>query len=285
MQTLGIIKRLLAIYQSVESDYRSTKQLDAFCAEYGIGQRVGAKWRFTQADKQAIAVVIRNVGKVDPDTPTNAWEGSSRTEALSKGGNEKFTGKRLRHDRVAVKSLPGRPLLVGPTPIELPEGACLDLDRHWVVKHCGHDSVLLVENWENFELSHQTPILTNITGNPLVVFRGAPGSYRTQSAQRLLTALELPVVAFTDYDPEGLAIAASLPFFSRYLAPSDALLTKLMDEVSTERRYQNQLVGKLAMLEKLSDPDLVRVYRIIRTAGKALPQEKLIGLTAFSSSE
>ncbi|MNJ80643.1 hypothetical protein D3C77_790960 [compost metagenome] len=51
-----------------------------------------------------------------------------------------------------------------------------------------------------------------------------------------------------------------------------------MGEINTERRYQKQVVGKLAFLDGLTDPDLVRVYEIVRRAGKALPQEKLIGL-------
>lgn len=52
----------------------------------------------------------------------------------------------------------------------------------------------------------------------------------------------------------------------------------LMGEISTEHRYQKQVAGKLAFLDGLTDPDLVRVYEIVRKAGKALPQEKLIGL-------
>ena len=32
------------------------------------------------------------------------------------------------------------------------------------------------------------------------------------------------------------------------------------------------------MLEALTDPELVRVFQVIREAGNALPQEKLIGL-------
>lgn len=133
-------------------------------------------------------------------------------------------------------------------------------------------------NWENFELTHETPMLKQLPGNPLVVFRGAPGSYKTESSQALLAELKLPVVAFTDYDPEGICIAATLPGFSRYLAPSDECLRALMDEINTERRYQKQVAGKLAFLESLTDAELIRVYIIVRAAGKALPQEMLIGL-------
>lgn len=278
MPTLALTKKLLSICQSSEQDFRPSKLLDAFCDDYSVGLRVGSLWRFSQGDKDKVAIYLINVAKVDPNQSLDAWDGESRHGALQKGGDEKFSTKRLRGKRVAVKTLPGRPLLLGSTPIHLPTGACLDLDRHFVAESCGHDSVLLVENWESFELTHQTPLLEQLPGNPLVVFRGAPGSYKTDSSKALLAELNLPVIAFTDYDPEGLCIAATLPGFFRYLAPSDEILKKLMGEINTERRYQKQVVGKLAFLDGLTDPDLVRVYEIVRKAGKALPQEKLIGL-------
>jgi hypothetical protein len=255
--------------------------LDDFCEDYSVGHRVGSLWRFSDDDKAKIATYLENEAKVDRNQSLDAWEEESRHGALKKGGDEKLTTKRLRGKRVAVKALPGRPLLIGPAPIHLPPGTNLDLDRRWVVDHCGHDSVLLIENWENFELTHETPLLEQLPGNPLVVFRGAPGSYKTDSSQALLAELKLPVVAFTDYDPEGLCIAASLPGFTRYLAPSDDCLTGLMTELNTEQRYLKQVAGKLAFLNGLTDPDLVRVYKIVRDAGKALPQEKLIGLEAL----
>lgn len=280
MQAIGLIKRLLSIYNSEEQDFRGSKQLDSFCVEYSIGKRVGAVWRFNQADKEALAVIMRNEAKVDPGTDIDAWNGIPRHEALQQGGNEKYSSKRLRENRVAIKSLPGKPLLIGSSALHLPDGACLDYDFTLLINQCGHDSVLLIENWENFELTHQTPFLETLPGNPLVVFRGAPGSYSAKCSNRLLIELGLPVIAFTDYDPEGLVIAATLPCFSRYLAPSSSCLIKLMEDVSTKERYLKQIAGKIAMLEGLTDPELVRVYRIIRAAGKALPQEKLIGLSA-----
>jgi hypothetical protein len=278
MPTLALTKKLMSVYQSDEQDFRHSKLLEDFCEDYGVGRRVGSLWRFSQSDKEKIATYLVNEAKVDPNQSLDAWNNESRHGALKKGGDEKYANKRLRGKRVAVKSLPGRPLLLGSTPLHLPPGACLDIDRHWVAEQFGHDSVLLIENWENFELTHETPLLKQLPGNPLVVFRGAPGSYKTDSSQALLADLKLPVIAFTDYDPEGLCIAATLPGFSRYLAPSDICLTILMGEINTERRYQKQVAGKLAFLNSLTDPELVRVYKIVRKAGKALPQEKLIGL-------
>lgn len=105
-----------------------------------------------------------------------------------------------------------------------PPGACLDLNRDWIVEHCRHDSVLLIENWENLELTHDTPLLGQLPGDPLVIFRGALGSYKKDTSEGLLAELQLPVITFTGYYPKGLCVAATLPYCSRYLAPSDECL-------------------------------------------------------------
>lgn len=278
MHTVGMLKKLLTICQSADEDYRQGKNLDAFCIEFGVGKRIGANWRFSDVDKRHIANILRIEGKVDPATPVNHWDGLSRHESLHHGGDEKLTRKRLRNDRVAVKALPSYPLMMGTSQILLPEGACLDIDRHVAARDCRHQSVLLIENWENFELTHATPFLRNVLGNPLVVFRGAPASYKTSAAHKLLTELALPVLAFTDYDPEGIAIAATLPHFAQVLAPSDEVLMTLMKQVNTQHRYTKQIATKPDLLENLIHPELVRVLKVIKAAGKALPQEKLIGL-------
>lgn len=278
MQALGMIKKLMTICQSDAEEFRQSKQLDNFCKEFGVGHLYGSVWRINQTDKERIANIVRNEAKVDPTASVEQWSETHRHQALDIGGDEKHSKKRLRDNRVAVKSLSGRPLMIAGGDLVLPPGACLDLDFNWVAEHCRHDEVLLVENWENFELTHQTPFLNSVPGNPLVVFRGAPGSYRISAAHKLLNALARPVIAFTDYDPEGMAIAATLPYFRRYLAPPNDVLERLIKQVTTHDRYVKQLVGKIGMLEALSDPELVRVFQVIRKATKALPQEKLIGL-------
>jgi hypothetical protein len=106
---------------------------------------------------------------------------------------------------------------------------------------------------------------------------------KTDSASHLLKDLGLPVIAFTDYDPEGLAIAATLPFFIHYLASGTRCLEKLFSQLSTQRRYREQIVQKRSMLEALDDPELKRVFEIIKIAGKTLPQERLIGLSNWQA--
>jgi hypothetical protein len=58
-----------------------------------------------------------------------------------------------------------------------------------------------------------------------------------------------------------------------------------MKQVSTHDRYMKQIVGKIGMLEAFTYPKLVRFFQVIRKAGNALPQEKLIGLEVDSEME
>ncbi|HBO3146289.1 DUF7281 domain-containing protein [Pseudomonas aeruginosa] len=219
---------------------------------------------------------------IDPATDPAAWSGLARHEALKLGVNEKYTSENVRKDRVAIKTLPGRPLLVGSDQLMLPPSAHLDLNWQWVAKNSRHESVLLIENWESFELTHKTPFLHGLPGNPLVVFRGAPYIYNNRDSISLLKALQRVVFAFVDFDPEGLVIANALPHFARFLAPSDAVLEKLMGGAANKTRYEAQLGQNLSVLDSLDHPDLVRVQRVIRSLGMALPQERLIGLEGVS---
>lgn len=51
-----------------------------------------------------------------------------------------------------------------------------------------------------------------LKGRPsLAVFRGAPGYFRTDVANELLVQDHRPVLAFFDFDPKGLSMAASVP--------------------------------------------------------------------------
>ncbi|MHD0644904.1 DUF7281 domain-containing protein [Pseudomonas aeruginosa] len=249
----------------------------AFLDEFGIGVRTRSTVTLKPSEKDFIRQYLRN-HSIDPATDPSAWDGLARHEALALGSNEKFTSENVRKDRVAVKALPGRPLLVGTEPLVLPPGAHLDLNWKWVAENSRHETVLFIENWENFEFTDKTPFLHGLQGNPLVVFRGDPNVYNTRDSIALLRGLQRPVLAFVDFDPEGLVIANALPHFERFLAPSDDVLEKLMAGFVNKTRYEEQLGKSHQVLDAMDHPDLVRVCQVIRRLGMALPQERLIGL-------
>ncbi len=149
---------------------------------------------------------------------------------------------------------PAEPLLLDQQSITLPAGANLDLDWHWLVTHCGHTSVLLVENWEAFDRIHQLTFdLSRAGDNPLVVFRGSP-VYRQDHVMSLLRGLALPVFAFVDYDPSGLVIAHSLPHFAGLIAPPADKLETALAATKNHDRYRSQLPETQAALDAGATP-------------------------------
>ena len=270
----NLISSLLRLYHSDKPRQSTSKVLLQFVEDYNIGQQVGAALAFSADDRIQIRALLLAAEGIDAATTTHdQWHGLSRTESLAHGGNEKLTDAAVRSDRVAVKALPGKPLLLDQQRITLPAGANLDLDWRWVVAHCGHTSVLLVENWEAFDRIHQLTFdLSRAGDNPLVVFRGSP-VYRQDYVMSLLRGLALPVFAFVDYDPSGLVIAHSLPPFAGLMTPPADKLETALAATRNHQRYRSQLPETQAVLNEAQHPEIIAHWRLLQKYGKALPQE------------
>jgi len=270
----SLITSLLRVYHSDKIRHGTSGVLSRFVEGYNIGQRVGASLVFSDADKEDIRKLLLATEGIDATTTVpDQWNGLSRAESLAHGGNEKLTDASVRSDRVAVKALPGRPLLLDGQHVTLPAGANLDLNWRWLVSNSGHTTVLLVENWEAFDSIHQVTFNLSRSGeNPLVVFRGSP-VYRQDHVMSLLNALSLPVFAFVDYDPAGLVIAQSLPYFAGLITPSPDDLEEALVTTKNYQRFRSQLLGAQALLNTSSLPDIVKCWNLLQSHGKALPQE------------
>ncbi|MEO8598605.1 MAG: hypothetical protein ABI656_02115 [bacterium] len=269
----NLIASLLRVCHSDKPRQQASKVLIQFIEMYNIGQKDGASLIFSAADREAIRAMLATEGIDAATTTHDQWNGLSRTESLELGSNEKLTDVPVRPDRVAVKALPGKFLLLDQQSIALPAGANLDLDWRWMVAHCGHTSVLLVENWEAFDRIHQVTFdLSRAGENPLVIFRGSP-VYRQDYAMSLLHGLALPVFAFVDYDPTGLVIAQSLPHFAGLITPPADKLRIALAATRNHDRYRSQLAQAQAVLNAAQHPEIIAHWRLLQIHGKALPQE------------
>lgn len=273
----ALIQTLLRICQSDESRFTRSKMLAAFSREYNIGQLRGTAFNFTAQDKTEIASLLDKIAGIDAKTtsPTQ-WNGLNRTESLAFGSNEKLSSAAVRDHRVAIKALPNRLLLLNGQHIFLPDGCNLDIDGRWVSQHCAHQTVLVVENWEAFERVHQVNFDLAAAGeNPLVVFRGSP-VYQQNHLVALLQALKLPVFAFVDFDPAGLVLAQSLPYFSALVMPPMEVLHAALQQCTNYSRYQDQLPQAMRMLNEANHSDISLLWGILQSHGVALPQEFFI---------
>lgn len=277
----NLISSLLRVYHSEKSRFAASAVLTRFVETYSIGHAKGASIVFTDRDKQDVAALLRAAEGIEAATTTSAsWDALSRAESLDLGGNEKLTSAAVRQDRVAVRALPGRPLILGGKEMHLPDGANLDVEWHLASRENGHDAVLVVENWEAFAGIERTTFELSGTGaNPLVLFRGSP-VYRQDHVAALLEQLRLPVHAFVDFDPAGLVIALGLPGFVDLVAPAVDELERALAASTNTERFLSQLPEAQRVLDANSHPSIAAHWRMQKMHGKALPQEYFLATRA-----
>lgn len=273
-----MVKVLLRVVQMPEECFPGSKSLRDFIDVYHIGWAKGASYCFDATAKARIRALLQAQG-IAPETPPDAWDGLTRAESLALGRDEKWAGGPARRDRVAVKTLPGRPLLIGHESILLPPRCHLEADTEKIAGSVQHDTVLLVENWECFDRIHAVQLDFSAAGaNPLVLWRGGSGEARPDASMQFLKTLNRPVWAFVDYDPAGLVIAATLPRLQGIIAPEESVLAELLEKHGLEDRYRTQLPAAAPSLDRSGHPAVVFLWPLLRQAGRALPQEIFIGL-------
>ena len=269
------VRALLRVVRSPDDRFAASGVLKAFSDAYRIGRSKGASLLFDREDKARIREILGAEG-IDPSTEPAAWDEISRAEALHLGPNEKFAATPVKRRRVAIKTLPGRPLHLDGQALILPPACHVDVDGSTAAALLAHESVLLVENWESFNGIHDTDLDLSQTGeNPLVLWRGDRSDTRVDHALALLRALDLPVWAFVDYDPAGLLIADSLPRLAGIIAPEPDRLERDL-ALGLFERYRDQLPMAAAALDASRNEPVRRLWAIIRRHGRALPQERYL---------
>jgi hypothetical protein len=284
----SLVKTLLRIVHSDDEKTSSSLGLKLFANTHQIGHQQGRSYVFNSADKQIIKDLLKIEAGIDADsTRPDAWDGLSRMESLALGSNEKLSQSNVRLNRVAVKALVGRTLCLGDEAMKLPDGSHLELDWRQAALLNRHDGVMLIENWEAFENIHNLQFELNIAcSSPLVVFRGMPQMYRQDHVIALLDALKLPVYAFVDFDPSGLVIALSTPYFVSLIAPPNDMLDAAFKACTNVVRFQSQLPETQAVLEQCTHSEISHYWQLFKNAGVALPQEYFLsGISLVTTNE
>ena len=271
---------LLRVVQSPEEQtaFSHSKVLAGFVTETNIGELRGSRLVFRADDKEKIRAWLR-ADRIDPMTPPASFGTMSRAEAIGAGPDEKWAGKQVRTGKVAIKTRPGRPLLLDGREIWLPAKANVELSIDDSDTARMHQSVVVVENWLCFEEIGQLQINWSRAGeNPLIVWRGGDQVLRADATMEFLQRLGAPVWSAPDYDPAGLAIAARLPELAGVLMPNLDVLRELLGNSRLADRYRIQLPGAARALDEATNQDIALLWDLIRQEGRALPQEKLLRL-------
>lgn len=257
---------------------KPTPDLRRYLIDNGIGRWEGEQVLLGPKARADLGAALLRDFQVPIGTTAEAWEGLSRTEALTFTTNEKSSSRAVRSKRVAVKALGGAKLHMGQAELELPSGLSLDVSDDDAHLFEGHHAVILVENWEAFEridkLSFEIP--SELLG-ALVVYRGEMGAYPIAAARAFLLNLGRPIHVFPDPDPAGLKLAMDFPGFSGLvLPPCDELAAIFRAGRGDTARYLAQLPGTERVLNEATNPQIQDYWRVIKAAGRALPQEEFV---------
>jgi len=280
MQRSLILSALRALEKN--GPFTPAKLLDEFLRDNNIGRRVGAKVALGPAAKDSIWRILQSDHGVVPGTSPEAWSATrTRSEALSLSTNEKHTTRRVRQDRVAVKALAGQPVMIGGETYPLPPGVSLDISVQDAASLRGHRAIVLVENWEAFECIHRVSFpFPDDLQDALLVYRGEKSGYSTGAAKAFLKEINLPVHVFSDPDPAGLLIALTAVNFAGLAFPPASLIeTMIAAGRGDRRRYIEQLPQCERILDDCPRPDIQTYWRILKSAGIAIPQEEFVRST------
>lgn len=280
MITKALVQSLLKVVQSPaeRTQFAASHGLRAFVGESGIGTLLGNKIVFSVPQKERIRALLFAEG-VNPAASPDAWSQLNRSTALAIGPDEKWAGTAVRANRIAIKALHGKPLLLGLFEMTLPPGANLDYSVASTLAGIGHECIVVVENWEAFERIDDLDVDMSRAGtNPLVLWRGGAKAYTVGAAARFLAQTVIPVWSAPDYDPAGLAIAARLPRLQGVLAPSLSRLGQLLQASKLRERYFQQIDGALTTLEQTDNPDVRRLWALVKASCTAVPQEYLLSV-------
>lgn len=268
-----VMQRILA---KAEERITLSKALEELIA-FGIGTRRGKSAYFTAKDKDEIRAWLEAKGfAVDQ----RVQPGMTRSERLAVTPNEKAGGEAIKRCRVSIKALAAQPLVIGEQSLLLPPESHLDVDWTKVVSQIGHSCVLVVENYDNFNCIHNTGFaLPEGFQTPLVVYRGDPNESRIDNVLKFLTEIELPVLAFMDADPAGIAIASQFPnLVGMVLPPVETLEEQLHNPRSARKDLfidQYPVYGSVLAALPAGHP-CEGVWQLISRAAAGLVQERWI---------
>ena len=231
--------------------------------QQGLGTVRGAKVLYTDADFTHARNILRNRG-FELTAPSAPF---TRSEA-PEGGSEKTGALPVMQGQVAVVAVGMSPALV------TPENRFLAM--HWRDALALPYEVLLVcENLEPLLRLHEYRWLADFyQGRPtLALFRGAPGLFGTDAAAKLIAADDRPTLAFFDFDPKGVSMAASLPRREALCLPPWPELEAATRRAQRQTLFTQSAPGSRVHLDRVQDGEIALAWQRLRRLTLGLNQE------------
>lgn len=243
----------------------------------GIGRARGKSVYLTEKDRIEMRLWLNAKGYSLEVTDLSAM---SRSERLAATPNEKAGGRAVKLNRVSIKTLHCDTLRIGGESLSLPPTAHLDVDWRTIATSIGHQSILVVENYEIFNRIYDISLsIPPKFGSPIVIYRGDIHESRADNVLAFINAVDLPVLSMPDCDPAGIAIARALPRLAGLVLPPAADLEAMLANPKTARKdlYTNQYSAHQASLKLCNDlPDTPcnRVFQLMAKYSAGVVQER-----------
>jgi len=242
-----VIQRVLA---TNDSRFPVNNSLNRLVNDFGIGTIRGKTVYFTDSDRSEMRSLLVSKGY---SADQSDFSGLARHQRLSFSPNEKAGGDSIKKNRISIKALGSLPLLLAGQEMLLPDCSHLDVDWTEIAELVGHKCIMVVENYESFNLIHKTRFTFPAEFNsPLVLYRGDINESRMDNVLAFLRHMALPVLAFVDADPAGINIATQLPDLVGIVGPSVIdLEAQLKDGTARKDLFYNQYPVYGAMLDEM----------------------------------
>jgi hypothetical protein len=139
-----------------------------------------------------------------------------------------------------------------------------------------HEAILVCENLEALIRLESYPWLKTFYKDRkvLAVFRGSKTWFTTDAAAELINTSLVPTLAFFDFDPKGLSMAASLPRRESLCLPDLDILERKAKEMARQNLFTNSVQHCRAHLDAVVDPEIVAAWQMMKRITVGLNQEQ-----------
>jgi hypothetical protein len=256
---VDFLRRLIA---DTATERRHGELSDKIIREEGIGEIKGARVLYTQEDHAKAKNLLLTRG-FDLSSPMGKFTRSNAPP----GGSEKQGALRVSDDLVAI-------VPIGMQGLKIPLGSLLSLSSD-AAQTLPYEVLLVSENLEPLLQIHRYGWIRNFTkGRPTIaLFRGAPGYFRTDVAASLIQRDTRPTLAFFDFDPKGISMAASLPRREAMCLPPWPQLQAATLKNKRSNLFTQSVHTSRAHLDHHDDQDIALSWSRLKEISLGLDQE------------
>ena len=236
----------------------------AMCETEGLGKAVGRRVFYLDTDliKAANILTTRGYGLESAEVPFN------RSNA-PKGGSEKTGAVNVTDGFIACRG------------IDMDSYFKMTVEGFCAVKledaiRMQYDAILVCENLEALiRLDSYTWLKPFYKGRRVIaVFRGTKDWFTSKAAAQFINMSSKPTLAFFDFDPKGLSMAASLPRREALCLPDLQTLEIRAKEMARQHLFTNSVHISRPHLETVTDPDIVQAWTLMKRITFGLNQEQ-----------